>query len=180
MIYFCHIFNWIECSDLLHLYYFYKLIHLEIIFCAIFCPSSLWSLRRRFVLDVFSLSGTLSLVETDRCARRHPPGMQLMMAMMMHTHTRTETHIAFSSFSVYLCFWMRTRKRCQSLVWSWELTDWMFWNGPDNRNRIWDFTVRWIVIPDVAGSYLNTRRSHFHLWFLPNRMLTVYMNKQAF
>uniref|UniRef100_A0A3P9D2H2 Mitochondrial dicarboxylate carrier n=1 Tax=Maylandia zebra TaxID=106582 RepID=A0A3P9D2H2_9CICH len=60
--------------------------------------------------------GTLSLVETDRCARRHPPGMQLMMAMMMHTHTRTETHIAFSSFSVYLCFWMRTRKRCQSLV----------------------------------------------------------------
>lgn len=132
------------------------------------------------MLDVFSLSGTLSLVETDRCARRHPPGMQLMMAMMMHTHTRTETHIAFSSFSVYLCFWMRTRKRCQSLVWSWELTDWMFWNGSDNRNRIWDFTVRWIVIPDVAGSYLNTRRSHFHLWFLPNRMLTVYMNKQAF
>lgn len=32
MIYFCHIFNLIECSDLLHLYYFYKLIHLEIIY----------------------------------------------------------------------------------------------------------------------------------------------------
>lgn len=32
MIYFCHIFNLIECSDLLHLYYFYKLIHLEIFY----------------------------------------------------------------------------------------------------------------------------------------------------
>lgn len=157
---------------------FYKLIH----FLWHFLPSITLKPQTpvcawRFLFIRHSIAGRL---QTDRCARRHPPGMQLMMVMMMHMHTRTETHIAFSSFSVYLCFWMRARKRCQSLVWSWELTDWMFWNGPDNRNRIWDFTVRWIVIPDVAGSYLNTRRSHFHLWFLPDRMLTVYMNKQAF
>lgn len=103
-----------------------------------------------------------SIRQTDRSAWRHPPGMLLMMSMM---RTPTGIRIVVSPSSVFLYFWMRMRKRRQSLVRSCELTHRMFWNSLDNRNRIWDFTLRWIVAPDVAASYLNTRRSHFHLWF---------------
>lgn len=99
-------------------------------------------------VHVCSLSGTLSQTEYRPITvleKKHPLGMKLMM-LMKHTH-RHKYMPSFLSWSISLSLFTETRRnRPQTLVWSWELTDWI----SEYQNLRFQTGI---IVPDVVTSH---------------------------